>query len=1404
MSDSANKAKSIFLAALEDHTPEQWPAFLQQACAGDAPLRAEVEKLLRARSELGSFHESPAQGLPSPFAEEGLGVRGLAATMDDPISERPGTVIGPYKLLEQIGEGGFGVVFMAEQTQPVRRKVALKILKPGMDTRQVVARFEAERQALAIMDHPNIAKVLDGGQTASGRPYFVMDLVKGLPITDYCDQAQLTTRERLELFVQVCQAVQHAHQKGVIHRDLKPSNVLVMVNDTVPVVKVIDFGVAKALGQELTDKTLFTGFAQMVGTPLYMSPEQAGQSGVDVDTRSDIYSLGVVLYELLTGTTPFEKERLKEVGYDELRRIIREEEPPRPSTRISTLGQAATTVSTQRKSDPKRLSQLFRGELDWIVMKCLEKDRNRRYETASALAADVQCYFHDEPVLACPPSAWYRLRKYARRKKTALAIAACVLVALAGIGGGIGWAVRDRSAREERLEGERVAREEALDRSVEATLNETRPLIDQGKWPEALAAVERAEQLLAAAGRTERPARLLELRSDLMMAERLEVIYRAPKRGRQGTVILSSGHGSESAVPAQPGYALEEEFFWGREQDAEFARAFRDFGIDVEALAPAEVAAQISHRSVRAALIKALDDWAPLRKRARGDNDPLWKKLVEIARQADPDPWRTRCREALLRHDRKALEQLADMVSIRQVSPATLNTLGMTLKEVGALDKAMDLLRRAQQVYPEDLWLNDTLALFSWTAFQPPRWDDALRYYTAVLALRPRFAPIHKAVANAWKAKGALQDAAVEYSLALELDPRDALTWNERGVLYGDSGQGDKAIADFSKAIELNPKYALAWNNRGTVYRKLDQYEKAIADSSQAIALDPNFARAWKNRGNAYSNLRQYDKALADLSKAIALDPKDSSAWNNRGCAYLELHQYDRALADLNKAIALDPKNAHAWNNRGQVHNELHQYDQALADCSQAIALDPKFALAWNNHALAYGGLSQHNKALADLNKAIEVDPKCAYAWSNRGSAYTHLHQYDRAIPAFSKAIALDSKIPAAWRGRGFAYNELHQYDKGIADYSKAIDLDPKNAAAWTERGYAYCKLHQYDKGIADSTKAIELNLKNAHAWNNRGYAYSQLHQYEKAVADFSQALELAPKDYGIWSDRGLCYLNLHQYEKAIADFSKAIDLNSKNALAWNNRGYAYSQLHQYDKAIADCAQAIKLDPKLSAAWANRATAHGELDRWQKAAADLTKVTELDQNNVSAWYLRAVLALKLGDHNAYHQVCRVMLDSFGDASPAVARLGAWTCTLGPECGVELGRVVKLAEKLAAQNAKNRSDQTTLGAALYRAGRFQDAVRQLDKAAALPADPSQAVEYTWFFLAMAHQRLDHSREARQWLDRARKPPEPKRKDADLPWNRRLTVQLLSGEAEALLGAKDEKTPQQDTTHRKKKS
>ncbi|TWU28788.1 serine/threonine protein kinase [Novipirellula artificiosorum] len=419
--------------------PERRGVYLDDVCGGDSKKRDEIESLLRADGEADSFLEKPAMQIGETEAHQ-------------PITEGPGSLIGRYRLMEQIGEGGFGLVFVAEQTEPVRRKVALKIIKPGMDTKEVIARFEAERQALALMDHPNIAKVHDAGTTESGRPYFVMELIKGQPITDYCDAKKLTVRERLALFTFVCHAVQHAHQKGIIHRDIKPNNVLVTEIDGEAMPKVIDFGVAKALSTRLTDQTIYTGFQSIMGTPLYMSPEQAKLSGVDVDTRSDIYSLGVLLYELLTGQPPFDRKRLTQAALDEVCRIIREEDRPTPRARLSTLGATAETVSADRRTDMASLGRLIRGDVELIVMKAIDKDRNRRYETANGLATDVRRYLNDEAIEARPPSNAYLLRKIFSRNKTLLGTSMVLLAALSISMAGlwIGW--RKSVANADRLQ----------------------------------------------------------------------------------------------------------------------------------------------------------------------------------------------------------------------------------------------------------------------------------------------------------------------------------------------------------------------------------------------------------------------------------------------------------------------------------------------------------------------------------------------------------------------------------------------------------------------------------------------------------------------------------------------------------------------------------------------------------------------------------------------------------------------------------------------------------------------------------------------------------------------------------------------------------------------------------------
>jgi len=441
----------LFREARQRPVGPEREAYLDQACAGNQALRRRLAALLQA-------HESPDPFLEPPVAQAGT------ATVLLPPEEGPGALIGRYKILERIGQGGFGVVYVAEQREPIKRRVALKIIKLGMDTRQVVARFEAERQALALMDHPNIAKVLDAGATETGRPYFVMELVRGIPITHYCDQEKLATPGRLDLFIQVCHAIQHAHQKGIIHRDIKPSNILVTLHDGVPVPKVIDFGIAKATQQELTEKTVYTQFQQFIGTPAYMSPEQAEMSRLDIDTRSDIYSLGVLLYELLTGSTPFDTKELLQSGLDEMRKIIREREPVRPSTRLKTLADPErTTVAKRRHADPPQLIHLLRGDLDWIAMKCLEKDRARRYETANSLGSDVERFLGQEPVLAAPPSATYRAWKFIRRHRAGVVMTAALAGALAaGLGAallGFAQARRERSRAETEAANARAVNE---------------------------------------------------------------------------------------------------------------------------------------------------------------------------------------------------------------------------------------------------------------------------------------------------------------------------------------------------------------------------------------------------------------------------------------------------------------------------------------------------------------------------------------------------------------------------------------------------------------------------------------------------------------------------------------------------------------------------------------------------------------------------------------------------------------------------------------------------------------------------------------------------------------------------------------------------------------------------------
>jgi serine/threonine protein kinase/predicted Zn-dependent protease len=709
--------------------------------------------------------------------------------------------------------------------------------------------------------------------------------------------------------LQVAEALAYAHGQQVLHRDIKPANLLLDLQGTV---WVTDFGLAREEGSDLTQ----TG--ELVGTLRYMAPERFRGA---TDARSDLYALGMTLYELLTLRPAF-----PETDQLQLYKQIQDQEPVRP-----------------RRFDPR-----IPRDLETIVLKAIAKEPGRRYPSAEELAEDLRRFLADRPVRARRTSPWEHAWRWCRRNPAVASLTALVVGLVVAVAASLGWAARDREARDA-----------ALDEQVGRTLDGAGALSEEGKWPEALAEVERADKLLSAAGRVERPLRLLELRKDLSFAERLEEIYRGPSRNQKANVgnvraelnqkagvILGGGEqtGRSSQIQAD---SAEQDFFWGRAQDARFAKEFREFGIDLDRLAPAEAAAHIARTSIRPAFVQALDEWAAMRRRARGDKDAFWKKLLEIAGQADPDDWRNQFRQALLRRDRPALEKLAAEVPIRTVPPATAYLLGHALKELGALDQAMAVLREAHRHHPDDFWLNDALGWFSKDALNPPRYDDASRYYMAALALRPQNVPTRCAVAEALAGAGAFPEAIAQFSRALELKPDFRQALRGRGDAYLKLGQRDKGIADFSRLIDLDPNSAQAWWQRGHIYLEIGEWHKAIADYSKVIELDRKSRFGWYSRGLAYLFLREWHKAVADFSEDIKLYPNNPGALFHRAEAQARLGQWEKAVADYSKAIELFPNPPagtvyrEAWALRGGVYCALGQWGKAAADYAEQLKLDP-------------------------------------------------------------------------------------------------------------------------------------------------------------------------------------------------------------------------------------------------------------------------------------------------------------------------------------------------------------------------------------------------------------------------------------------------------------------------------
>jgi serine/threonine protein kinase/tetratricopeptide (TPR) repeat protein len=1079
------RAKELFVAALDLPNLADQFAFLDRECAGDPELRHRLDALLRAHDHPESVLERPLAA-PAATATFAPG----EPTADHEQTETAGSLIaGKYKLLERIGEGGMGEVWVAEQLEPIRRRVAIKLIKPGMDSRAVLARFEAERQALALMDHPNIAKVLDAGTTppssppqaggygassppqaggygGGGRPYFVMELVKGVPITEFCDARKLTPRERLELFIPVCQAIQHAHHKGIIHRDIKPSNVLVALHDEKPVPKVIDFGVAKAVGQQLTEKTLYTGFGALVGTPAYMAPEQATFNQLDIDTRADVYALGVLLYELLAGSPPFEPERMKKVALDEVLRLVREEDPPRPSQRLST-SESRASIAAVRQSEPARLSKLLRGELDCVVMKALEKDRNRRYETATGFAMDVQRYLCGEAVQAVPASAGYRMRKFARRNKAGLATAGLVLFFIVLLGGVVGWATRNRAAREQEIAQETARKFALTEEGIRQSLN--RGTASRADLHAILKRPGGVQELLNQPARWELLIKTAQ--GELAQARRLADRAEGDLDAELSQGMDSLGH---QLTGDEADYNLARRLEKIRLDTmtraivlrnyrnviAEYQEAFAPFGVLGDD--PAAVAVRLAASPIREQLVAGLDEWS-LAAFLRSKNE-LAERLLTLARQTVPDPaWGDRVRQQTVWGDRQSLEKLATQAPTAGCSPSLLNIVGDRLRDLRS-PLSEPCLRRAQAQYPADFWLNFNLG----HALENTNPAEAVGFYRAALAIRPGTSAVYNNLGSSLADLKRLDEAIDAYHKAIELDSKNAgLPYSNLGKTLHDQGKVAEAVEAFHKAIEIDSKAAYAYIGLGELYEGQKKWQESINAYQKGIEIDPNRADDHNRLGIALYRHGNFKEAANAYQKAIAIAPNYADAHCNLGLALLRLGKLNEAVAACSKAIQINPKHANAHSIRGDALDDLGEVDEAITNYLEAIKLNPNHADAHSNLAHAFLNQGKTDLALDAYRKAIGLEPKNAHfriccALLLTTCPNPKFRDPREAVEHAKKAVELQPQYGLAWQVLGWAQYRAGDWRACIEALAQSCKLQPGGTgdhSQWIVLALAHARL---------------------------------------------------------------------------------------------------------------------------------------------------------------------------------------------------------------------------------------------------------------------------------------------------------------------------------------------------------
>jgi serine/threonine protein kinase/WD40 repeat protein len=1412
------RVKELFGAALDLPDAPARQALLERECSDDSELRHRVEVLLAAHNQPESMLERP------------LAIQTESATDTfRPRTETAGTVIvDRYKLLEEIGEGGMGTVWMAQQTEPVKRTVAVKLIKPGMDSRQVLARFEAERQALALMDHPNIAKVFDAGAAPDGRPFFAMELVKGVPITRYCDDHHLTPRQRLELFVPVCHAIQHAHQKGIIHRDLKPSNVLIALYDDKPIPKIIDFGVAKATGQQLTEQTLHTGFGAVVGTVEYMSPEQASFNNLDIDTRSDIYSLGVLLYELLAGSPPFSKKELEQAGLLEMFRVIREQEPSKPSTKLST-AEGLPTLAANRGTEPAKLTKLVRGELDWIVMKSLEKDRNRRYETANGFAMDVQRYLADEAVLACPPSAAYRLRKFTRRNKVGLFITASLLVALlVALSAGLVVMWRENQWSSRALHQATMTERTQRELLAKAYLEEARARRTSGRVGqrfESLKKIKEATQI----------ARDLDLPPAFIQQLRNEAI---------SCLALPDVEVAHEWDGYPPGSDLV------------------DFDPTFELYARSDSQGNISVRRVR-------DDGEIARLPGDGPNliphfspDSHFLATQGHAGRLGVKVWRLEgSSSSIVLAEPRSWEGKVDFSPDGRLFAAGCDDGTIAIYD---LPSGRPLRRLKSQALGPNGYLK----------FHPNE---------PVFAL---MANDRKAVqivdAESGKVRAELPQARVHHiawhpdgrMLAVACDDRKIYLWDTHecrrlSVLEGHQGHGilvrfnhagDLLVSnDHSNILRLwDPQTGQQLINRPALWTPVMRISRddklvgpdrvgnqlrilRIADGREFRGL-PRPTRVNASLGNAI---------LSPDGQLIVASVNDSDGthglifinanrreklafFHGKGTQPLMFEPSGDLLIQSGSGIFRWPLTKDAANPR------MHRFGPSVpiippnygTFCKVGPSADGRmFALPYCDEGTLVvhrdrQGETRIFSPQADVrSSAVSRDGR----WVAAGSEHTWAEsvkiwdgrtgKHVKDLPVYESSAVWFSPDDR-WlvtTGGGVRLWRVGSWEEGppIAGTRTfagvAFSPDSNFLALIDEFGAVRCVDPNSGKDVArleaplqsrfvprcfspDSGRLIchasELNA--LYVWDLRAIR----EQLAKMGLDWdAKPLPPAPQA----GDTKLARLDVDLGDLLDRErYSLILAFFPFHAEAYFRRGLAYVRFEQWRQALDDFDRAIVLRPDRLPEWnraldvelqreslsLRRANAYVQLRQYDKAIADFAKLVENEPHYAELWYRLALLRLYTGDTNGYGKLCADMVQRFGQTAGDLDRHHlVWACSIGENAVADFRPVLQAAQELEAHDSKYWHDANRLGLALYRAGRLQEALEKLDEAEKLAGN---VWNYGHWITALVNCRLGRADKAKKRLadtdawfaDHAK----------ELPWDHRLLIEAFRREAYQLLGAK----------------